>query len=95
MSICKDCDYYDSCSLPEPNNKCYGNYCKKKDAFEEGTNCMNKQEYYWNVDLLGLLEDMMKVIPGCEINDGYFRSCIDDLKERLDKMFDGERKETE
>ena len=22
MSVCKNCDYYDSCSLPEPNRKC-------------------------------------------------------------------------
>ena len=95
MSICKDCNYHDSCSLPEPNNKCYGNYCKKKDAFEEGTNCINEQEYYYNADLLGLLEDILKIIPynrRCSLNEDYFMSCIDDLKERLDKMFDGERK---
>lgn len=53
---------------------------------------MTKQEYYYNVDLLELLEDMTKVIPGCELNDDYFKSYIDHLRERLDKMFDEERK---
>jgi hypothetical protein len=29
------------------------------------------------------------------INDGYYLSYIEDLKERLDEMFNEERKETE
>ena len=57
---------------------------------------MNINEYYWNADLLGLLEDMTKVFPNdprCSLNDSYFNSYIDDLKERLDKMFDKEMEE--
>lgn len=52
---------------------------------------MNEQEYYWNADLLGLLEDMLKVIPGRNFNDGYFKSYIDNLKERLDNIFNEEK----
>ena len=54
---------------------------------------MTEKEYYYNVELLDLLENIISVIPGCAINDGYFMSCVDDLRERLDNMFDGERRE--
>ena len=59
---------------------------------------MTEQEYYYNVDLLGLLEDMLKIIPNdprCSLNNGYFRSYIDDLREKLNKIFDEERKVNE
>ena len=73
MSICKDCDYYDSCSLSGPNNKC--------------------REYHYNLELLELLEKMIEGIFKLSINDGYYLSYSEDLKEKLDEMFDKETEE--
>ena len=35
MSVCKNCDYYDSCSLPEPNKKCKVNSMNDEEMFKE------------------------------------------------------------
>ena len=35
MSVCKDCDYYDNCSLPEPNKKCKVNGMNEEEMFKE------------------------------------------------------------
>lgn len=55
---------------------------------------MTEQEYYYNVELLELLEKMIEATPGLSLNEDYFMSYIDSLKERLHNlMFDEERKE--
>lgn len=46
--ISKDCDYYDSCSLPEPNKKCKTNYSMLSglsDIFIKALKCNNPYEY--------------------------------------------------
>lgn len=55
---------------------------------------MTDKEYYYNLELLELLENLIKIIPGSARSEDYFMSYIDNLKERLDKMLDEERKES-
>lgn len=54
---------------------------------------MTEKEYYYNMELIELLENIIRKTPDLEINDGYWLSYIDDLKERLNNIFHGERKE--
>lgn len=54
---------------------------------------MTEKEYYYNVELLELLDDLVKMLPNFSKCGSYFTSKIGDLRENLDEMFDGERKE--
>lgn len=56
---------------------------------------MTEKEYYYNVDLLETLNDLVKTLPNFSKCSSYFTSKIGDLRENLDEIFDGERKENE
>jgi len=51
---------------------------------------MTEKEYYYNLELLELLEDLVKTLPNSSTPHNYFICKIYDLREELVKIFDGE-----
>ena len=62
MSVCKDCDYYDSCSLPEPNKK-----CKERNRMSEMNNYTVKDSGNSREFASGAVRDMQAGKGRCDL----------------------------